>query len=73
MKNWQQSGNSYILRDVTSQQKELNAGIYLGTMDGDSIYVGDFKGVINNVYTFERDEKETKLTFKTAIKPIFAY
>lgn len=58
---------------VVNPNRWKGIDIYLGTMDGESIYVGDFKGVINNVYTFERDEKETKLTFKTAINPIFAY
>lgn len=29
MKNWQQSNNSYFLRDVTSQQEKLSNGVYL--------------------------------------------
>ena len=61
-------------RDVVMKPGSwLNYDIYAKTSDDDELYIGKFKKVEDGIYTFEKDEKEIRLTFKTAINPIFAY
>lgn len=60
-------------RDIVMKPNSwIGFDIYVKTSD-ENLYIGELKKVENDIYVFEKDDKEIKIKFKSAINPIFAY